>query len=175
MKFKNLFNNFFDKNSSKQYNFSILSGGGNYNENNNSSSLIDTSIATPTTPKELFTNIDDNLNAMKSIYNTLINSDIIIREFACHIAKRKYRAFIMYFDGMADSQIISDFLLEPLMQINYNAPFNKNMPLDKYILNNLIPQNHVKTVSSFSDVASAINIGNCVLFVDTLNVAFNKT
>jgi spore germination protein KA len=121
----------------------------------------------------LFINIDENLNTMKSIYNTLINSDIVIREFACHIVKRKYRAFIMYFDGMTDSQIINDFLLEPLMQINYNTSFNKNIPLDKYILNNLIPQNNVKTVSSFSDVASAINTGNCVLFVDTLNVAFN--
>ena len=96
MNFKNLFNNFFDKNSSKQYHFSILSGGGNYNENNTSSSLMDTSTTSPTTPKELFANIDDNLNTMKSIYNTLINSDIVIREFACHIAKRKYKACRKY-------------------------------------------------------------------------------
>lgn len=125
------------------------------------------------TPKELFSSIDENLTTMKCIYNTLINSDIIVREFSCHIAKRKYRAFIMYFDGMADSKIINDFLLEPLMQINFNTSFNKNMPLDKYILSNLLPQNNIKTVSSFLEVANAINSGNCILFIDTLNIAFD--
>lgn len=173
MNFKNLITGFFNKIPSDNHNFSILSGGGHYNNDNSSSTLIDTSTSSPTTPKELFTNIDENLNTMKSIYNALINSDIVIREFACHVAKRKYRSFIIYFDGMTDSQIINDFLLEPLMQINYNTSFNKNMPLDRYILNSLMPQNNVKTVSSFSEVASAINSGNCILFVDTLNIAFN--
>jgi len=173
MNFKNLFSDFFSKTSSEKYHFSILSGGGNYNKDNASSSLIDTSTNSPTTPKNLFTNIDENLNTMKSIYNALINSDIITREFACHIGKRKYRAFIMYFDGMADSQMINDFLLEPLMQIDFKSSFNKNMPLDKCILSNLIPQNNIKTTNSFSEVSSAINSGNCVLFIDTLNVAFN--
>ena len=165
--------NFSGRTSSDKYHFSILSGGSNYNENNTSSSLIDTSTNSPSTPKELFSSIDDNLTTMKCIYNTLINSDINVREFSCHIGKRKYRAFLMYFDGMADSQIINDFLLEPLMKINFNTSFNKNMPLDKYILNNLMPQNNVKTISSFSEVSSAINSGNCVLFVDTLSIAFN--
>lgn len=173
MNFKNAFTNFLNRNNSNKYHFSILSSGGHYNEDNTSSILIDTSTTNTITPKELFTNIDDNLNTMKSIYNTLINSDIVIREFACHINKRKYRAFMMYVDGMADSQLINDFLLRPLMSISNNPSFNKNMPLDKYILNNLIPQNHVKTTSSFSEVASAINIGNCVLFIDTLNISFN--
>jgi len=165
--------NFSGRTSSDKYHFSILSGGSNYNNDNSSSSLLDTSTNSYTTPQKIFANIDENLNTMKCIYNTLINSDIIIREFSCHIAKRKYSAFIMYFDGMADSQIINDFLLEPLMRIKFNTSFNKNMSLDKYILSNLIPQNNVKTVSSFSEVSAAINSGNCVLFIDTLNIAFN--
>lgn len=169
MNFKNLFT----PNTNRKYRFSILSGGSHYNNNNVSSSLINTSTSSPTTPKKLFNSIDENLNTMKSIYNALINSDIIIREFSCHIANRKYRTFIMYFDGMTDSQSINDFLLEPLMKIKNNSSFNKNMPLEKYILSNLIPQNNVKTVFSFSDVANAINSGNCILFIDTLNIAFN--
>ena len=59
------------------------------------------------------------------------------------------------------------------MQINDNISFNKNMPLDKILLNSLLPQNHVKTSLNFSEAASAINMGNCILFVDTLNIAFN--
>ncbi len=173
MNFKNFFNGFFRNIPSNKYNFSILSGGGHYSKDNSSSQLIDTSTNSPTTPKKIFSNIDDNLNTMKSIYNTLINSDVVVREFVCHIDKRKYRSFIIYFDGMTDSQIINDFLLEPLMQINFNTTFNKNMPLDKLVLSSLMPQNNVKTVNSFSEVASAINSGNCVLFIDTINIAFN--
>ena len=175
MNFKKFFYNFSSRDSGNKYHFSLLSSGGHYSNNNTSPSLIDTSSNSSTTPKKIFDNIDNNLNTMKSIYNSLINSDIVIREFACQIDKRKYRSFIVFFDGMTDSKIINDFLLEPLMQINCNNSFkfNKNMPLDKYILNNLMPQNNIKTVSSFSEVTSAINSGNCVLFVDTLNIAFN--
>ena len=113
MNIKNFFTNVANKNSNNNYLFSILSGGSNYSNSNTSSHLIDTSTSSEATPKEIFSNIDDNLNTMKSIYNTLINSDIVIREFSCHIVKRKYRAFIMYVDGMADSQLINDFLLKP--------------------------------------------------------------
>jgi Bacillus/Clostridium GerA spore germination protein. len=31
----------------------------------------------------------------------------------------------------------------------------------------------VEIVSEFSEVADAVNSGNCLLFVDTLNIAFN--
>ncbi len=171
--FNNIFNELFGESPRDKYHFSLLSGGGNYNNANSSCVLMDTSTDSPTTPKEIFTSIDENLNTMKSIYNSLINSDVIIREFSCNIFNRKYSSFIIYLDGMTDSQIINDFLLEPLMQINYNTSFNKNISLDKYILNSLMPQNNIEAVSSFSEVASAINAGNCVLFVDTLNVAFN--
>ena len=167
------FKNFFGRTSNNKYNFSILSGGSNYNKSNTSSPLVDTSSSSPTTPQKLFSNIEDNLNTMKCIYNTLINSDIILRKFSCHIGKRKYNAFIVYFEGMTDSKIVNDFLLTPLMQNRSDTFFNKNYPLDKYILDSLMPQNNVKTVSSFSEVASSINSGNCILFIDTLNIAFD--
>ena len=164
---------FLGKTAESNYDFSLLSGGSNYNKANTSSTLLDTSTNSSTTPKELFNTIDENLNMMKCIYNSLINSDIVIREFSCHIFKRKYRSFIIYFEGMSNSQMINDFLLKPLMEINDNTSFNKNIPLDKYILNTLMPQNNVKIVSSFSDVTNAVNSGNCLLFIDTLNIAFN--
>lgn len=168
------FSKILSKNFNSKYHFSILSGGSHYNDNNNSSSVIDTSTSCSTTPKKVFNDINKNLNTMKCIYNSLINSDIVIREFYCHINMKKYHSFIIYFDGMTDSQMINDFLLEPLMQINYNISSNETvLPLDKYIFNSLIPQNNISTVNLFSDVASSINKGNCILFVDTLNVAFD--
>ena len=62
MNFKNFFGNFLGRTSSDKYNFSILSGGSNYNNTNSSSPLAHTSSNSPTTPKKLFTNIENLLS-----------------------------------------------------------------------------------------------------------------
>ena len=48
----------------------------------------------------------------------------------------------------------------------------KKFNLEDYIYNSLIPQNSITKVSSFSDVFSSVNIGDCALFIDSLPVAF---
>ena len=40
LSFKNFFTNFFGKTPKEQYHFSILSGGGNYEDNNLSATLV---------------------------------------------------------------------------------------------------------------------------------------
>ena len=40
-------------------------------------------------------------------------------------------------------------------------------------MDSLLPQNNVEKVSAFSDVFDGVNMGNCLLFVDTLPIAFN--
>ena len=102
----------------------------------------------------------------------------------------------MYIDGMVDSPVINEFILSPLMMRNRTNIFDdkqkkfvsekkidnvtlKNFKKSKeknlvdFIYNSLIPQNSVDKVTDFSDVYSAINMGNCMLFVDSLDTAFN--
>ena len=94
---------------------------------------------------------------------------------------------------MVDSQLLNDFVLEPLMLRNHNNLFNgdqnrvvseavtnnitvrkvKKFDLSEYIQSCLIPQNNISMCSSFSDAFSGVNSGNCSLFVDTLNVVFD--
>ena len=144
-------------------------------------------------PQNIFTNIDKNLDYIKIKYNLLINSDIITREFILNARGKQYKAFLLYIDGMIDSQILNDFVLEPLMMRNKNNLFNneqnrvtykpdknnitvkkiKKFNLAEYVQNCLIPQNNVEHQSSFEDVFSGVNSGNCALFIDTLNVAFD--
>ena len=88
-------------------------------------------------------------------YNTLINSDIIIRKFKLKSNNKPYSAFIIYIDGMSDSNLINQFILKPLMLRN-KANTYKTQSL--------------KTINKDKKV---INMGNCVLFVDTLDIAFN--
>lgn len=137
-----------------------------------------------------------NLDFLKYKYNALISTDVIIREFSLLAQNIKYDAFIIYIDGMVDSTAINDFLLKPLMLRNKSNIFDEkqkklekvetidkvkikqiknenNKPLKDFIFNNLIPQNSVKKVTTFSDVYTAINMGDCVLFIDSLDTAFD--
>ena len=143
--------------------------------------------------KNIFPTLSVNLEYVKMKYNTMINSDIIIREFTINARGKQYNAFLLYIDGMVDSQIMNDFILEPLMMRNKNNLFDSNQnkviseavsnnitvrkvkrfDIDEYLLNCLIPQNNVKKIKTFEEAFSGVNSGNCVLFVDTLENCFD--
>lgn len=162
--------------------------GSNYNLDNNTTKDVE--------PQKIFTKIDKNLDFLKYKYNALICNDVIIREFSLLAQNIEYKAFVMYIDGMVDSPVINEFILSPLMMRNRanifddkqkkfvsekkidnvtlkNFKKSKEKNLVDFIYNSLIPQNSVDKVTDFSDVYSAINMGNCMLFVDSLDTAFN--
>lgn len=147
----------------------------------------------PDDPKNIFSSICVNLEYMNIIYNKMVNSDIIIREFTLTARNNQYQAFIIYIDGMVNSEFINRFILDPLMLRNdantYSGEENrivkqaitnnitvrkvKRFDLLDYIYTHLIPQNSVKKVQEFADIISGINSGNCALFIDTLDTAFD--
>ncbi len=143
--------------------------------------------------KNIFSSLAVNLDYIKTKYNVLINSDILIREFILNARGHQYKALLLYIDGMVDSKILNDFVLEPLMMRNKNNLFEgdqnriiseavtnnitvrkvKKFNLADYIESCLMPQNSVKQQTSFDDIFSGVNSGNCALFVDTLSVCFD--
>ena len=66
---KTFFNNVFLYNESKQYDFILPESTNSINETEENKIL------------NVSSKIEDNLNNIKIIYNSLINSDIIIRDF----------------------------------------------------------------------------------------------
>ena len=144
-------------------------------------------------PESVFPSLSVNLDFLKVKYNTLINSDIVVREFTLTARNRQYGAFLIYIDGMVDTKIINDFVLEPLMLRNRANSYDgnetrivseaisnnitvrkvKKFDLVDYIYNSLVPQNAVKKKKSFNDILPDINMGNCLLFVDTIDTAFS--
>lgn len=66
----------------------------------------------------IFTSLDKNLEFMKIQYNSLINSDIVIRKFTLRARGKIFNAFLFYIDGMSDTKLINDFVLKPLMLKN---------------------------------------------------------
>lgn len=186
----NCFQNLFSYHPHQEYSFSIPeTKEGNQNFNNSlEKSDIDAEL-----PKNIFPTLSVNLEVITSRYNTMINSDVIVREFSLTAKNKEYKAFLLYIDGMVDTTTINNFVLDPLMLRNlsntYQNPENeivkeaisnnivvrkvKKFDLGSYILNHLVPQNSVKKLDTFDDVTSSVNSGNCVLFVDTLNIVFD--
>ena len=106
---------------------------------------------------------------------------------------KEYNAAIIYIDGMVESKTINESVLKPLMLRNRAntyvgedkeviSEFNNNdviirkikkFNLENYIYNHLIPQNDVTQIEKFEEAFSSINMGNCILLVDTLDIAYD--
>lgn len=139
----------------------------------------------------IFPSIDINLEYIKVKFNSLINSDIKIREFDLTARNKVYKAFIVYIDGMSSSRSINRFILHPLMLKSRANTFEKseevvstaitnNITVRKvkkfnlvdYIYSCLIPLNDTKKTKRFEEVISAVNSGDCALFIDTIDTSF---
>ena len=185
MDLKNIINQLAWKSENK-YNFSIPE----VEEKANTNYIPDNNL---NLSKNIFTSISSNLDYIKTRFNTMINSDIIIREFMLSARNKQYKAFLLFIDGMVDSNLINDFILKPLMLKNAANSFNgdqdriisesvtnnvtirkvKKFDLVEYVSNCLLPQNSVSKETEFDSIISGVNSGNCALFIDTLNIAFN--
>lgn len=193
--FIELLKTFFKYKPNKPYNFSI--DGDTLNKSNeNSYNTNSNNKPQDNEPQNIFTKLSDNLNFLKYKYNALISNDVIIREFSLLAHDTQYNAFVIYIDGMVDSPSINEFVLSPLMLRNKSNIFDdkqkkfiseetidkvkikkmkneKESNLAEFIYNSLIPQNSVDKIKEFSDIYSAINMGNCVLIVDSIDTAFD--
>ena len=174
MNFKNILNSFLWK-KEEIYNF-ILSDSNKINKtsyiNDNQLNLSD----------NISSSITNNITIIKSKFNSIINTDIIIREFYINFHEKKIKAFIVLIDGMVDINLVNNHILKPLMlnnsknitvideiiKNNVKLKKFKKLSLEDSILNTLIPQNSIKKQFKFSEIISSINTGNCALFIDSL-------
>lgn len=171
--------NFLKYNHVDRYKFSIAP------ETNNNTSHESSNV-------KLYKYLNQNAQYMKNSFNFEINSDIIIREFLLNCRNVEYNAFIIYIDGMVSTDSINHFILNPLMLKNQNNTFDGNLTLKTsnqdnsisaqkikkvnlvdYVYNSLVPQNSVNKVQDFSEIISAINSGDCALFIDTIDTCFD--
>lgn len=148
-------------------------------------------LNTQSEPSKVFPSLEVNLEFIKRKYNSNINSDIKIREFAINVRGKQYSAFLLYIEGMIDSNSINKFVIEPLMikNLSNTAPDNpdiistavtnnvtvrrvKKFDLTTYISDCLVPQNDISTSNKFNDIIKKVNAGVSALFIDTIDTVF---
>lgn len=201
-KVKDYIYNLFYTESSEKYDFTLtsLSNSSTINSQEKISekalenlTLESEDTKNDTSKDKVFPSTQVNLEYLKVRFNSLINSDIVIREFKLNVKNKQYNALLVYIDGMSSSDLISNYVLRPLMLKNLSNTFEgsqnqvisevktnnitvrkiKKVDISSYISDCLLPQNDVTQFSKFDDIISAINSGNCALFVDTLTVAYS--
>ena len=170
MNYKDLYNNFFSYKPKNNYQFSL-------SENSKTEQTPNIVQDKSQTKVNIFTNLTDNIEHIKTKYNVLINSDIILREFTINARGKQYNAFLLYIDGMVDSKIMNDFVLTPLMLRNKNNLYDgtqnkiisesvannvtvrkvKKFDLSNYLMGCLMPQNSVQEISNFDEVSKGVN------------------
>lgn len=155
-------------------------------ERSTNESIYNEPLPDKSSEQTIYSSLNVNLDYIKSKYNTLINSDIILREFKLNIKGKEYNSVLLFIDGMINSNSINDFILKPLMSKFEAKPSQsasvvannitvrrvKKFNLEEYIYNSLVPQNDMEKVNKFKDVFDRVNMGDCGLFIDTLPVAF---
>lgn len=199
-KMTNKLKNYFDSSNQTEYHFDLSDASEKENQNSKSTTMSGSLMAEQmqdneklSEVKNIFPSLEVSLEYIKVKYNTLINSDVVLREFTLSARNRQYKALLFFIDGMVDSQLINNNVLQALMLRNRANIFEgdqnqvvsegvannitvkrvKKFNLENYIMDSLLPQNNVKKVETFNDAFNGVNMGDCLLFVDTLSIGFD--
>ena len=171
MNIRNKFKNLFIYKPTVPYEFVLLENNSNSPDNNPPSEFLPDC--------DVFDSLDKNYDYLRVQYNSLINSDIILRPFTININNKSYNSLFVGIDGMFSSDLVNNYLLRPLMEnkseINIKDNKSKNkgtVNIEDYIFNKILPQNTVKKINKFSEITKYVSSGDCALFVDTLKIAF---
>ncbi len=152
----------------------------NQNKENNSG-MMENEIASKTAKLEekpdpsdtVGSDIQENLERMKRVYSIPVNSDIVLREFDIQYEGSPIKAFIIFFDGMTDREVINNYILKPLMVMSSMEIRENTDTLEDYIARQLLPHCQVGIEKSFSKIINEINFGGCALFADGVSAAFS--
>jgi len=105
-----------------------------------------------------------NKDAVSELYNLPLNSDVVLREFVIGI-KPEINCFAIFIDGLAD-RAIQDMLFEALM-LFADKPLPKDISeLATHVKKHLLPGNQIVLKELFSDVVTAVNMGDTAIFME---------
>jgi spore germination protein KA len=116
--------------------------------------------------------LQNNLDYIKKRFSVPTNSDVMIREFDVIVGKKAIPAFMVYYDGMVDRNIVNSDILLPLMLLSNLDIKSDDIRIDVYIRSHLLTHNQIKEVKEFEQVLGEVNFGGCGIFVDGMNTAF---
>lgn len=112
--------------------------------------------------------IELNIKNMKSILGR--NSDVVFRDI--HICGNEdFPATLIYVDGLVDSKLISDDVIQPLMQSGVLCKADNERDLIELIEHGSVYSPNQKTRTNINDAVSDVLSGSCALVFDRKKTA----
>ncbi|KNY26083.1 spore germination protein [Pseudobacteroides cellulosolvens] len=112
------------------------------------------------------TDLNTNIEAVKMEFCIPYNTGIITRQFKI---ARKVNSFIAYIDGMVDKVLISEFVIQKLMEEqNFNCYFEagSSTSITDFISDNVVAAHDVSKLNDLNSIYFQILSGNTALFID---------
>lgn len=112
--------------------------------------------------------IEKNLAYVKERFRYPVNNDIVIREIEM---KQGRRAFIVFIDGMVNTQNVNESVIKSLQEIPYFT-MGKLYKDSEEISQRFISHSQANTAQKMDEVFEEINFGCCAVFVDGIAKCF---
>ena len=97
---------------------------------------------------KISSHIETNLEHIKNQMSIPLSADAILREFAIIFKDKKYKAFLIYYEGMVNSERIDDFIMQSLHIITPKG----NDDLKTTVSEQLLSSNQLKLAETFEQV-----------------------
>ena len=142
---------------------------------------IKKSTAVPTLSKDMAisSKLNDNVENLTKLLHFPLSNDVQFRFMDIHINNKTYNSLLISYDGLVDSDLISDYIIEQLMkphtfEIKQESVIkSKNeINLKDTIAGSILAETQISFAEKYEEVIDSILHGDCALFVDSLNLAF---
>lgn len=117
--------------------------------------------------------LQENLKAVEELFSAHLNSDLVIRKFSIAVRNTSVDAFLVFFDGLVNTKVIDDDVLQPLMLLSsLDIKSDDSEDILYYIRHHLLPHNQLEEAKSHQEVIEAVCFGGCGIYIDGLDIAF---
>ena len=113
-------------------------------------------------------NYDFNLKYIESRFSYPENNDVVIRKINL---KGNIRAFIVFYDGMVDTDMVDLAIVETLQKLPFLSEEKISLNAD-YIMEKLVAHSQASATDKFEDILDEVNFGSCGLFVEGVEKGF---
>ncbi|MGI6169074.1 MAG: spore germination protein [Christensenellales bacterium] len=113
----------------------------------------------PLDEQKIQKSLDDNITLSKKIF---VDMDVIRYKVVKTNSAAPLRCFLVYCDGMVNSETINDNIIQPLMM---HGRAEKGVTIEE-LLQSVVQVAEAKTTMSFADVVENVTAGDTALFVE---------
>ncbi|MDD4238375.1 MAG: spore germination protein [Desulfotomaculaceae bacterium] len=115
-------------------------------------------------PDAIRASLNQNKNIISNLYGLPENKDLVIREFVIG-TDPEINCFAVFIDGLTD-KAIQDLLFQALMLFAERPLPKEKGGLVYLVREHLLPGNQVAVKNLFSDVLTAVNMGDTAIFLE---------